>query len=667
MRGFLRERRTTRRGERRAVLAVLECLESRQLLSTFTVTSLEDSGPGSFRQAILNANANPGLDQIAFDTKGATFPVFSPLTPLPDVLDPVVIDGSTEPGFVDRPVVTLDGSKLTTGGNGLEILAGQSTIKSLVITGFPNYGVVLTQNGGNVLQGNYIGVDATGGTAAPNQSGGVIILGSQNNSIGVPVANGGNVISGNGGTGLTIAGPTPSLTQSVASGNQIRANYLGVDSTGTKTVPNQGHGIQLIHASANAIGGTGVGEGNLISGNAGSGISIDGDPSGTPSSSTGGFNRIQGNLIGTSRDGTLPLGNRQFGVLATASANSIGGTVAGAANVIAYNGADGVAIVGQNIPILANQIFGNAGVGINLAGNLANHQQADPTILSVNQTGNSAVVTASLVGAPLTTYTVEFFANLAGESQARIFVGTSFQTTDATGRVTFAVTIPSGVPIQGTITATSTSPDGNTSELSSIAPVVDTVQSVSLAPNRSRLTVTFASPVEASSARNAANYRISVGGKPIVIKSIGLSADGLSVVITLKKAVPSGKFAQVSINPLGSPGVKDLAGVLIDGDQNGLPGGTSVGLVGVGSTLKYQDATGSQVTLQVAKGGTLEIYRDADGNAEVVQLHLVKRGKTVLSGSVKGATASTTIPVLTGLNGAINKLTNPPFVIGKIV
>ena len=85
-----------------------------------------------------------------------------PLSPLPAATDPVMIDGTTEPGFPGRPVVTLDGSHESTGGDGLVLLGGQSTVRGLVITNFGGYGVVLSQGGGDTVEGNYIGVDITG-------------------------------------------------------------------------------------------------------------------------------------------------------------------------------------------------------------------------------------------------------------------------------------------------------------------------------------------------------------------------------------------------------------------------------------------------------------------------------------------------------------------------
>src|SRR6185369_2035405 len=77
---------------------------------TFVVTNANDSGAGSLRQAIVDANANPGLDSINFNIAGPSLKI-QPTLRLPDITDPVVIDGSTQPGFSGAPIVELNGGK----------------------------------------------------------------------------------------------------------------------------------------------------------------------------------------------------------------------------------------------------------------------------------------------------------------------------------------------------------------------------------------------------------------------------------------------------------------------------------------------------------------------------------------------------------------------------
>ena len=634
------------------------------MLSTFMVSNLADSGPGSLRQAIVDANAAPGNDLIAFNTPLPDLAIFRPLTPLPAATDPVVLDATTEPGFQGRPIVILDGSLAGPNANGLVLLGGQSTVRGMVITGFSGYGIMISGGGGDSVQGNYIGVDVSGGKSQPNRGGGILILGALNNTIGSQAAGGGNVISGNGGDGLRIVGPTPGLTASPAAGNQVLANVIGLDSTGTNRVGNALDGVHLIRAASNAIGGTGFDFGNVISGNAANGIEIEGDPS--YAAASGGSNRVQGNMIGSDRQANPGLGNAGDGIRVAASANTIGGQVAGAGNLVANNGGDGVNVQAQRVPILSNSIFGNSALGINLADS-ANNAQKAPAILSLTRSGPAATVAGTLNGSASTAYTLQFFGNLAGETQARTFLGSAVTTTGSSGFASFAFGIPGAVPHGGTVTATATDAVGNTSALSStIAADAPRVLDVVLSANRDQITVDFSTAMDPSTAADTRNYIISTS-KTLAIRQATLAPGGRSVVITLRKAIPIGTFARVAIDTSSAPGLTSAQGVRLDGNGNGQPGGTFQGKVAVGAKLHYTDAAGHVVTLQLAKKGVLEAYRSSSGNAETVRLYGSIAGRSILSGTVKGRQAQTPITALIGLNGAINRLMNPPFVVAKIV
>src|SRR6266446_824601 len=101
--------------------------------TTFTVTNTNGTGPGSLAQAILDANANPGADTIAFNIPGA-----GPrriIAVLPAITDTVTIDGSTQPGFSGTPVITLDGNN-SVAGNGFTINAPNCAVRSIAIFNF---------------------------------------------------------------------------------------------------------------------------------------------------------------------------------------------------------------------------------------------------------------------------------------------------------------------------------------------------------------------------------------------------------------------------------------------------------------------------------------------------------------------------------------------------
>src|SRR5438067_10009320 len=91
--------RRAQRAQRPGNKPTLERLEERCLLAVFTVTTTADAGPGSLRQAILDANANPGLDTIAFAIGDGGVQTIRPSSALPTVTDPVLLDGTTPTGF----------------------------------------------------------------------------------------------------------------------------------------------------------------------------------------------------------------------------------------------------------------------------------------------------------------------------------------------------------------------------------------------------------------------------------------------------------------------------------------------------------------------------------------------------------------------------------------
>ena len=147
----------------------LEVLESRELLATFTVTNLHNSGAGSLRQAIIASNAQAGPNTIDFDVTGT---IRVARTSLPAITNTVTIDGSSAPSFAGTPVVTVNFQ----GSRGLNFAKGSdgSILKSLALVRAGNAGVTLTASKVTV-QGNDIGLLSDGTTAAGNRGDGVRI------------------------------------------------------------------------------------------------------------------------------------------------------------------------------------------------------------------------------------------------------------------------------------------------------------------------------------------------------------------------------------------------------------------------------------------------------------------------------------------------------------
>jgi len=461
------------------------CLRSRHLspavsaASTFTVTNTNDSGPGSLRQAILDANANPGTDSITFSI-GSGLQTIVPTSRLPDITDPVVIDGTTQPGFAGNPIIEVSGTNAPSFPNVglLTITGGNTTIRGLILNRAKDFTLSIVTLGGNHIEGNYIGTDATG-NASTNSTGNLIAINnSPNNTIGGTAPGTRNVISGSSFHGISIfglgatgnviqgnyiglnaagnsrlgtffgiflgssnnivGGTVPSARNIISAndsgivmqvngtfGNVIQGNYIGTDATGTINLGNTNNGIAIFGSSNNTIGGSIPEAGNVISGNA-TGIEINGDGS-----------IIQGNYIGVGADGVSPLGNRIRGIrIGNANNTTIGGASPQAANVVAFNGADAAAQLGIGIDVLGgtgnsiagNSIFSNVRLGIDLAtdgvtandagdpDSGANNRQNFPVITSVVADPGQTTITGSLNSSPSTTFQINFFANGACDS-----------------------------------------------------------------------------------------------------------------------------------------------------------------------------------------------------------------------------------------------------------
>ena len=257
-----------KRRSRQFQLRLPEQLEGRRLLATFTVVNTDDSGAGSLRQAILDANgaANPSgeVDHIAFNIPGSGVQTIKvSVDPLPEISDPVSIDGYTQPGAIANtneitasdnavPLIEIDGSAIPDSAAGLSISAGGSTVRGLVIGGFSFYGLVLTGAGGNHVAGNFIGTNAAGTDAKGNSNG--VLDESPDNTIGGTLTSDRNLISGNHGLGIYLI----SAVSGSAGGARtlIQGNFIGTDKTGTAAIPNHNNGILISIGADTTVGGT---------------------------------------------------------------------------------------------------------------------------------------------------------------------------------------------------------------------------------------------------------------------------------------------------------------------------------------------------------------------------------------------------------------------------
>ncbi len=386
-------------------------------------------------------------------------------------------------------------------------VGGSASGAGNVISGNGLYGVGLHDGGtsGNVVLGNLIGSDVNGSAALGNGLDGVFIGSATANTVGGTASGAANVISGNsfygvfvsnggttgnvvlgnkigadvtgaaklgnakdgvgiffGATANTVGGTASGagnvisgnnsvgvyLTGSGTSGNVVLGNLIGTAKNGSTALGNLGDGVLIAGgATRNTVGGAVTGAVNVISGNHANGVQISGN-------GTSG-NLVLGNKIGTDKSGSINLGNVGDGVYLSggASSNTIGGTTSGTGNFIAFN-AEGVVLNGATTvgnSILGNSIFSNKGVGISLGSPAGNHGQAAPA---------NATVTASSYSATLTsangTYRVEVFASPASGPafQGKTFLG-AINVVIANGSKTFTLSGLS-IPAGSTVTATAT-------------------------------------------------------------------------------------------------------------------------------------------------------------------------------------------------------------------
>jgi T5SS/PEP-CTERM-associated repeat protein len=579
--------------------------------ATFTVTTTNDSGVGSLRAAITSANGTAGVTNvIQFNILPTNIlQTIAPLTPLPTITRPVIIDGYTQPGastnsnalatgLNGKLLIEISGAVLGNNADGLHISGGGgSTIRGLVIDRGWSLGIRITTSSNNVVEGCFLGVNPQGNISQANTVGvgitfdnrslssfnriGGTNAGSRNvigNSVGISIQDGtNNVVEGNyigidatGTNGLPCAtcvqlyasnnliGGTSAVARNVIAssfggdgivcstgpGNRIQGNFIGTDATGTKALT-LSTGIRVDStSSATEIGGLtaipGTPPGNVITAGNGGGVGVV-----VAQRNTG--NVIQGNLIGTDSFGLNPLGNGLDGVTIDGAFNVIGGTNVMSRNVISANGRWGVrlgtdnALVHDNLiqnnfigtditgtnflgngldgvyavfcfsntiqsnviagnhsrgvnldsgvaalGMLGNLIYGNASLGIDLGSNGrsdndagdsdggANLLQNFPIISGVALDGGFATLSGTLNSSTNAVYRLEFFSNpscdASGNGEGQTFLGFTNVTTDASGNANFAVTLAN--PGGGAVfTATATDTNGNTSEFSACASV----------------------------------------------------------------------------------------------------------------------------------------------------------------------------------------------------
>lgn len=439
----------------------------------FTVVNTNQSGPGSFAQAVADANNASGPGLIAFAIPGPGVHKIDLSHSDIGVRSEITIDGYTQPGaspntlaLGDNAVILiqLDGGGPGVLGVGLRIVGDENVIRGLSLTGFSTalgFGTLFENFGsGNRVEGDFIGVSPDGVTVNGNETG------IDNSIDAIPLVIGGdvpgarNIISGNGTGFFGFA--------------TILGNYFGTSASGF----GQGYGndtaIDIVtrgRGDGSVIGTAAPGAGNVITD---SRIGI---------FEGGGAATIQGNRIGIYADGSASFGN-DIGIEIRQSDDTIGGLGPGEGNLIAFNGVavrvdptissrGGPPPVGNSV--LSNLFYRN-GRDIDLGADGvtpndfhdqdsgANNLQNFPLITSVSRDSLGTTVSGGLNSAPSTTFTLQFYAQRSGSTPGETLLGTKTLTTNAQGDAYFTFAFPVATSPDDFITATATDADGNTSE-----------------------------------------------------------------------------------------------------------------------------------------------------------------------------------------------------------
>lgn len=608
------------------------------LLAAFTVTNTNDSGAGSLRQAILDANSLAGFDTITFNIAGAGTHTIAPLSALPTITDAVLIDGWSEPDFAGAPVLELNGASAGSDVVGLSLGAGSSgsTIRGLIINRFTADGIaVSSSSNGNTFAGNYIGTDATGTLDLGNGDDGLEI-GSDNNIIGGATTAERNLISGNADDGIDL--------NSEASGNQILGNYVGTTRTGLAALGNGDNGIQ-VGGSGNTIGGTSAGAGNVISGNGNCGITI------TEATATG--NVVQGNLIGTNATGSAAIANGVDGILIDVNAanNTIGGTTTAARNIISGNVDDGIEL---DRGATGNVIQGNF-IGTDITGTLDLGNQSDGVLVNASTTNNS-------IGGTVT-----------GASNTIAFndgIGVDLLNTAGTGNSVLGNSIHSngalGIDLGGNGVTANDAGDGDTgpNNLQNF-PVLN-----SAVRNGSQMTVAgvlnsaagtaFRVEFFASAAADGSNY----GEAERFLGAVNVATDGTgnaTISSTMAVSVAVGEFITATATNLTTNDTSEFAQdtSVIDGNdppQNNLPSGQSTN---INTALVFSTSNGNGVSITDidAGSGSLQVTLSASNGTLTLS---GTSGLVFTSGDGTSDAAMTFTGMLASINTALDGLSFIP-------
>lgn len=648
--------------------AVAELLEVRRLLTTITVTGTGDTiandGVVTLREAITAANTNAAsgdapagqgggvADAIKFNIPGSgvqTITIQSGLT----ITDKVTLDGYTQPGAKRNTLAIGNNAVLLIQVQGdpsqrhaydlLTLVAGwdQSSVSGLVI-GVAKAAITVNSSG-NKITGNFIGVSADG-TQLNQAEDGIGLSGNQN-IVGTAAAGDRNVIVG-----------TSRGVHFSSSNNTIQNNYIGTNAAGTAVVAHAGQTLGL-GGDKNTIGGASAGQGNVIDGATDVGLFLAGAT----------HTLVQGNRIGTDASGSAILGNKIDVAIGFSSAdNTIGGSAAGAGNVIAGSATAGVSVYNLgNLSfdplrnaILKNIYFGNAGLNIDLdisgvdgdgptphdfedTDDGPNDLQNSPVIGEAlfNANTNQTTIGGAINSVPENAFEIDFYDTKFGTTS---FVGSASVITDATGNASFSKAISNLVTssadaISATATIILNGALADTSEFST---------RVTARTDAPSLSIASVSTTEGNSGTKTLNFTVKMtGSNPEGVSVEFATANGTALAgedyvaktgfLTWRAGDTSARTIAVTIN--GDTKIESDETFLVNLSN---PGGLTLNNTSATGTIKNDDTAIKISDASITEGNS---------GTKTLNFTVTRTGLTSIASSVKFATANgTTKPATAG-------------------
>lgn len=417
----------------------------------------------------LGPQGDPHL--IQFEIPGDGPHTITPTTELPAITVPVEIDGVSQPGTLCPTfnsaatlMIVLDGRNAGVDAKGLILDTGSdgSVIRGLVIGNFDDDGIRINSDE-NRVRCNHIGIHADGVSPIGNNTG-IFIGGSQNEIGGSNAHSARNVLSANQGYTFQLYGRS----------NRIVNNYIGTTANGMNELGNA-NGI-AVSSDDNIIGGSHPLAGNIISGSERYGIYISQADNTQILGNYFGVARDGVTPLPNDDDGIVIYGN-SLGTKVGGTGMGEGNIIAysGEAGVSVQDSGSRIPLQNE---IRGNAIHHNAELGIDLSGDGVDINDAGDGDEGANQhqnfpvltaTINSLVISATLESQPNTEYEVDFYRSAncdsSGYGEGEEYLVTVLINTDNTGQVTFNTPV-TGAGAGDAITATATDPDGNTSEFS---------------------------------------------------------------------------------------------------------------------------------------------------------------------------------------------------------